>query len=83
MAGAKGIALGRFFEGEGAGPAAVVVVTSLSGSASAFSFAEISSSSSSASLDVSGAAPRLVAAPGRSLDDVASIELRVLVPTSR
>ena len=59
---------------------AVVVVTSRSGVASVFSFAEVSSSSLSPSLDVSGAAPRLVAPPGRSLDDVVAIELRVLSP---
>lgn len=63
--------------------AAVVVVTSRGGTLSVFSFAEISSSSSpsslSPSLDVSGAAPRLVAAPGRGLSDVISIEIRVLV----
>ena len=58
----------------------VVLVTSRSGALSVFSFAEISSSSSPPSLDVSGAAPRLVAAPGRGLDDVVSIELRVLTP---
>jgi hypothetical protein len=59
---------------------AVVVVTSRAGAASVFSFAEISSSSLSPCLDVSGDAPRLVAPPGRSLDDVLSIELRVLAP---
>ncbi len=78
VAGAERVPLGRFFEGDAADPAAVVVVTSRSGAISVFSFAEISSSS--VSLDVSGSAPRLVAAPGRSLDDVASIELRVLGP---
>jgi hypothetical protein len=57
--------------------AAVVIVASSSGAVSVFSFAEISSSSSP-SLDVSGAVPRLVAAPGRGLSDVVSIELRVL-----
>ena len=39
------------------------------------------SSSLSPSLDVSGDAPRLEAAPGRSLDDVVSIEVRVLSPS--
>jgi hypothetical protein len=59
---------------------AVVVLTSRAGSLSVFSFAEISSSSSPPSLDLWGSAPRLVAAPGRGLDDVVSIELRVLAP---
>jgi hypothetical protein len=60
--------------------ASVVVVTSRSGSVSVFSFAEISSSDGP-SLDVSGAAPRLVGAPRRGLDDVVTIELRVVTPT--
>ena len=53
-------------------------VFALVAAAALFSFAEISSSSLSPSLDVSGAAPRLVAGPERGLDDVVSIELRVL-----
>lgn len=60
--------------------AAIVVVTSRNGSVSVFSSAEISSSSGGPSLDVSSSAPRLVAAGGRGLDDVVSIELRVLAP---
>jgi hypothetical protein len=59
---------------------AVVVVTSRSGAVSVFSLAEISSSSDGPSLDVSSSAPRLIAAGGRDLDDVVSIELRVLAP---
>jgi hypothetical protein len=79
MSGAEGVRLKRFFEGVQSDPAAVVVVTAWSGAISVFSFAEISSSSPP-SLDVSGPAPRLVAVAGRGLDDVASIELRVLAP---
>ena len=61
--------------------ASVVVVTSRSGSVSVFSSAEISSSSSDApALDLSSSAPRLVAAGGRDLDDVVSVDLRVLAP---
>lgn len=81
MAGGGGLSLVRLVPVPGAPAAAVVVVTSRSGALSVFSFAEISSSSSpssSPSLDVSGAAPRLVAAPGRGLEDVVSVELRVL-----
>jgi hypothetical protein len=59
--------------------ASAVIVTSRSGAVAVFSFAEISAPGGP-SLDVSGAAPRLVAPGGRGLDDVASIELRVLVP---
>jgi hypothetical protein len=72
--------LGRLLPSPDAPAAAVVVVTSRSGATSVFAFAEISSSVSPA-LDLSGDAPRLVAAPGRSLDDVVSIELRVLSPS--
>jgi hypothetical protein len=78
------VQLSRLVPFAGSPTVSVVVVTSRSGAVSVFSFAEISSSSSSSlspSLDVSGDALRLVAAPGRSLDDVASIELRVLVPS--
>jgi hypothetical protein len=57
--------------------AAVVIVTSGSGALSVFSFAEVSSPGGP-SLDVSGAAPRLVAPFGRGLEDVVSIELRIL-----
>lgn len=61
--------------------AAFVVVTSRAGAASVFSSAEISSSSSDPpALDLSSGAPRLVAGGGRGLDDVVSIELRVLAP---
>lgn len=77
MAAGAGLSLARLVPAPDAPSAAVVVVTSKGGALSVFSFAEISSSSSP-SLDVSGPAPRLVAAPGRGLDDVVSIELRVL-----
>jgi hypothetical protein len=63
-----------------ASAASVVVVTSRSGSVSVFSLAEISSSSGGPSLDVSSSTPRLVAAGGRGLEDVVSVELRVLAP---
>jgi hypothetical protein len=69
--------LSRLILAPDAPAASVVVVTSGSGALSVFSFAEISSSLSP-SLDVSGAAPRLVAPDGRGLSDVVSIELRVL-----
>ena len=59
--------------------ATIIVVTSRAGGASVFSSAEISSSDGP-SLDVSSSAPRLVASGGRGLDDVVSIELRVLAP---
>ena len=58
--------------------AAVVLVTSRTGAVSVFSSAEISSGGPS--LDVSGAAPRLVAPAPRALEDVVSVELRVLSP---
>ena len=77
MAGDGSLSLSRLIPAPDAPAAAVVVITSGSGALSVFSFAEISSSSSP-SLDVSGPAPRLVAAPGRELSDVVSIELRVL-----
>lgn len=79
MAGADGVPVKRFFEGALASPAAVAVVTNRSGAVSVFSSAEIFSSSGP-SLDVSGDAPRLVASPGRGLDDVVSIELRTFGP---
>ncbi len=80
MAGTGTVSLGRLVPTPEEPADSVVVVSSQSGRTSVFSFAEISSSSSSLSpsLDVSGAAPRLVAAPGRGLDDVVSIELRVV-----
>lgn len=78
MAGSGALSLRRLVPAADAAAASVVVVTSRSAAISVFSFAEISSSSLSPSLDVSGAAPRLVAAPGRGLDDVVSVELRVL-----
>jgi len=81
IAGTERIRLGRFFEGSPAGPSAAIVVTSRSGAVSLFSSAEISSSP--VSLDVSGAVPRLVAAPGRGLEDVVSIELKLLTTNSR
>jgi hypothetical protein len=77
MAAGGSLPLSRLIRAPDAPAAAVVVVTSGSGALSAFSFAEISSSLSP-SLDVSGAAPRLVAPDGRALSDVVSIELRVL-----
>jgi len=77
MAGDGSLSLSRLIPAPDAPAAAVVVITSGSGALSVFSFAEISSSSSP-SLDVSGPAPRLVAAPGRGLSDVVSIEVRVL-----
>jgi hypothetical protein len=81
MAAGPTLPLSRLVPAPDAPTATVVVVTSRSGSPSVFSFAEVSSSSSlSPSLDVSGAALRLVAGAGRGLDDVVSIELRVLTP---
>ena len=77
MAGSGGLSLSRLIPAPEAPTAAVVVVTSRRGALSVFSFAEISSSGGP-SLDVSGSAPRLVAGPERGLDDVVSIELRVL-----
>jgi hypothetical protein len=75
------VPLSRLVPVPGNPAASVVVATARSGAISVFSFAELSSSSPlSPSLDVSGDAPRLVAPPGRGLDDVVSIELRVLVP---
>ncbi len=79
MAGTEGIPIRRFFERNPSDAAGVVVVTSRSGGISVFSSAEISSSSGP-SLDVSGDSTRLVAAPGRGLEDVVSIERRVLEP---
>ncbi len=79
LAGPGGLPVSRLFPSNDVSPAAVVVVTSRSGVVSVFSFAE-SSSSDSPALDVSGPAPRLVALSGRGLDDVVSIELRVLAP---
>ncbi|HVO51477.1 MAG TPA: CpcT/CpeT family chromophore lyase [Thermoanaerobaculia bacterium] len=83
MAGEGQVPLSRLVPSAESPSASVVVVTSRGGSLSVFSFAEISSSSSlsiSPSLDVSGGALRLVAPPGRSLDDVVAIELRALAP---
>ncbi|MGA7990252.1 MAG: CpcT/CpeT family chromophore lyase, partial [Thermoanaerobaculia bacterium] len=59
--------------------AAVVVVTSSRGTVSVFSFTEISSPGGP-TLDVTGATLRLVASPGRELEDVVSVELRALAP---
>jgi hypothetical protein len=83
MAGEGGIPLAGLFDRATPNAASVVVVASRSGALSVFSFAEIFSSSlsSAPSLDVSGAAPRLVAGGGRGLEDVISIELRVLSPS--
>jgi hypothetical protein len=80
LAGSGSLSLSRLIAAPEMSVSAVVVVTSRNGALSAFSFAEISSSSSSPSLDVSGAAPRLVAGSGRGLEDVVSVELRVLSP---
>jgi hypothetical protein len=77
MAGSGTVSLGKLAPAADAPAASIVVVTSQTGAISVFAFAEISSSSSP-SLDVSRAAPRLVAAPGRGLDDVVSVELRIL-----
>jgi hypothetical protein len=85
MGGSDRLPLSRLVPVPEAPSSSVVVVTSRSGAVSVFSFAEISSSSSSSlspSLDVSGDTLRLVAAPGRSLDDVSSVELRVLSPSN-
>lgn len=83
MAGSGTIALSRLVSTASVSSAAatVIVVTSRGGGASVFSLAEISSSSPDGpSLDVSSSAPRLVAAGGRGLDDVVSVELRILAP---
>ncbi len=68
----------RLLPSNEASAASVIVVTSRNGSVSVFSSAEISSSPGGPSLDVSSSALRLVAAGGRGLDDVVSIEVRVL-----
>ena len=68
------------FPSHDASAASVVVVTSRTRSVSVFSSAEISFSSDAPALDLSSGAPRLVAPGGRGLDDVVSIELRVLAP---
>jgi len=81
LAASDSLPVSRLFPSNEVSGASVVVVASRSGSVSVFSSAEISSSSSDApSLDVSSSAPRLVAAGGRGLDDIVSIELRVLAP---
>jgi hypothetical protein len=81
MAASGGLPVSRLFPSNEFPRASVVVVTSRAGGASVFSSAEIfSTSPDSPSLDVSSSAPRLVAAGGRGLDDVVSIELRVLAP---
>jgi hypothetical protein len=82
MAGSGTLALSRLLTTAGVtdAAAAIAVVTSRGGAVSVFSLAEISSSDGGPSLDVSSSAPRLVAAGGRGLDDVVSIELRVLAP---
>jgi hypothetical protein len=77
MAGSGGVLLSRLIPAPEAPAAAVILVTSRSGALSVFAYAEISSPLPPA-LDLSGPAPRLVAAPGRELDDVVSVELRVL-----
>jgi hypothetical protein len=68
------------FPSHEASAASVVVVTSRTRSVSVFSSAEISFSSDAPALDLSSGALRLVAPGGRGLDDVVSIELRVLAP---
>lgn len=83
MAGTGTLPLAKLVSTSGIHDAAanVIVVTARAGGVSVFSSAEIFSSSSDApSLDVSSSAPRLVAAGARGLDDVVSIELRVLAP---
>ncbi|MCM3875513.1 MAG: chromophore lyase CpcT/CpeT [Thermoanaerobaculia bacterium] len=83
LAGSERLPVSRLFPSKEVSAASVIVVTSRNGSVSVFSSAEISSSSSSSDgpfLDVSSGAPRLVAAGGRGLDDVVSVELRVLAP---
>jgi hypothetical protein len=82
MAGSGTLPLSKLVSTSGTYEAAatVIVVTSRAGSASVFSSAEISSSSDGPSLDVSSSAPRLVASGGRGLDNVVSIELRILAP---
>ncbi|MDL2717116.1 MAG: chromophore lyase CpcT/CpeT [Acidobacteriota bacterium] len=80
LAGSERLPVSRLLPSKEVSAASVVVVTSRSGSVSVFSLAEISSSSDGPSLDVAGANPRLVAAGGRGLDDVVSVELRILAP---
>ncbi len=79
VAGEGSILLARLIPEPNTPAASIVVVTSRTGSTSVFSFAEVSSSSGP-SLDLSGAAPRLVAPAPRALDDITSIELRDLAP---
>jgi hypothetical protein len=83
MAGNASLPLSKLLSTIGAHEAAatVVVVTSRARGTSVFSSAEIFSSSPDApSLDVSSSALRLVAGSSRGLDDVVSVELRVLAP---
>ena len=79
LAGSNSLPVSRLLPGNEISAASVVVVTSRGGVVSVFSFAEISSSDSPA-LELSGPAPRLVGSSGRGLEDVVSIELRVLAP---
>lgn len=81
LAGADRLLVSRLLAGGELLATSVVVVTSRSGGVSVFSSAETSSSSSDRpSLDVTSSFIRLVAPGGRGLDDVVSIELRVLAP---
>jgi len=79
LAGSDRLPISRLLSRDETSFATVVVVTSRSDSVSVFSFAEISSSGGPF-LEVSSGAARLVAAGGRGLDDVISVELRVLAP---
>ncbi len=82
MAGNAALAISRLFSDREVSASSVVVVTSRSGAVSVFSSAEIFSFSSEApALDLSSNAPRLAASGARGLEDVVSIELRVLAPS--
>jgi len=80
LAGADRLPISRLLPGGDLLAKSVVVVAARTGAVSVFSSAEISSSSDGPALDVSSSAPRLVAAGGRGLDDVVSVELRILAP---
>jgi hypothetical protein len=80
LAGADRLPISRLLPGSALLAKSVVVVAARTGAVSVFSSAEISSSSDGPALDVSSSAPRLVAAGGRGLDDVVSVELRILAP---
>ena len=80
LAGADRLPISRLLPGSDLLAKSVVVVAGRAGAVSVFSSAEISSSSDGPALDVSSSAPRLVASGGRGLDDVVSIEVRILAP---